>query len=441
MYKKHMNILTDFLKGPKSKGKNQMKDKWIKLDTAANIFPAVAKGSDTKVFRFVCELNEIVDPQILQEAVSEATKSFDVFNYIIKKGVFWYYFEKSDLCPEVREEYKPICSPLYNKEKKTLLYEITYYKTRINLEIFHALSDGTGALKFLECIVNKYLSKVHNISEPELPDKASACEKEDDGFYRYYEKKFFPGYKKDKLPNAYKLSGGSRLPDDRISVITGHIALDELLKEAHKFNTTITGYITATLISAIGELMPRRSLGTPVTIAIPINLRTYFPTESARNFFAVENIRYTFKDENLDFQHITDFVTAALKTARSKENTKILLSQYTSMENNFWIKITPLILKNAVLNIAYIRSLKKTSATFSNIGIASIPNTFSKYINAFNIFSATKNYQICSISYNNTLSLSFTSPFDNYEIQKIFFRKIANSGINVKISSNLNTFL
>ena len=80
-----------------------MKDKWIKLDNAAKIFPASVSGPDTKVFRFAAELYEPVAPEILQEAVSESAEVFDVYNYVLKRGLFWYYFEKSDLRPVVKE--------------------------------------------------------------------------------------------------------------------------------------------------------------------------------------------------------------------------------------------------------------------------------------------------------------------------------------------------
>ena len=36
----------------------------------------------------------------------------------------------------------------YHRNRRNLLFEVTYYKNRINLEVFHALTDGTGALGF-----------------------------------------------------------------------------------------------------------------------------------------------------------------------------------------------------------------------------------------------------------------------------------------------------
>ena len=60
----------------------------------------------------------------------------------MRKGLFWHYLEKSELRPIVRKEYKEPCSSLYVRDKKTLLFEVTYYKKRINFEVFHALTDG-----------------------------------------------------------------------------------------------------------------------------------------------------------------------------------------------------------------------------------------------------------------------------------------------------------
>ena len=43
--------------------------KWRKLDNAALAFPLVTDKNDTRVFRFYCELKEMVDPEILQKAL------------------------------------------------------------------------------------------------------------------------------------------------------------------------------------------------------------------------------------------------------------------------------------------------------------------------------------------------------------------------------------
>ena len=43
--------------------------RWSRLDNAAKIFPSNSTPSDSKVFRFACELAEPVDPAALQAAL------------------------------------------------------------------------------------------------------------------------------------------------------------------------------------------------------------------------------------------------------------------------------------------------------------------------------------------------------------------------------------
>ena len=72
---------------------------WTRLDNAAKIFPPNTNEKDTKVFRFVCELKEEVDREILQEAVNKTIILFPVYRSVLRKGVFWYYFESTELMP------------------------------------------------------------------------------------------------------------------------------------------------------------------------------------------------------------------------------------------------------------------------------------------------------------------------------------------------------
>ena len=125
-----------------------MKSEWNKLDNAAKIFPAAQSKKDTQVFRFSCELYKTVNKDLLQKATEDTLEEFDIFKSILRRGLFWYYLEESDIKPIVREEYKIPCSLIYQRNNHKLLFEVTYYRNRINLEVFHVLTDGTGAMNF-----------------------------------------------------------------------------------------------------------------------------------------------------------------------------------------------------------------------------------------------------------------------------------------------------
>ena len=139
----------------------QKKAHWRKLDNAAKLYSAASNKKDTRVFRFYCELKEQVQSELLQEALDQTLETFPTFLMVLRKGLFWHYLEPCNLRPVVKEEYKEPCSRLYIRDKKTLLFQVSYYKNRINFEVFHALTDGTGAMHFLQELVQNHLTLAH----------------------------------------------------------------------------------------------------------------------------------------------------------------------------------------------------------------------------------------------------------------------------------------
>ena len=144
------------------------------------------------VFVFTAKLKEEVNPDVLQEALNQTIETFPTFLMVLRKGLFWHYLEPCNLRPIVKEEYKEPCSRLYIKDKKTLLFEVTYYKKRINFEVFHVLTDGTGATEFLKELVKNYLYLIHKVNGLEpvslLPEDMTVQDQEVDSFLKYYSK-------------------------------------------------------------------------------------------------------------------------------------------------------------------------------------------------------------------------------------------------------------
>ena len=128
-------------------------DKWYKVDNVAKVFLATVSKRDTRTLRVSCTLKEEVDPDLLQQAVLSAIQDRPQFQVRIRRGIFWHYMEDTDILPQVTQESERICPLLYVPAKAMLHYQVTYFGKRINLELFHALSDGTGALEFLNIIV------------------------------------------------------------------------------------------------------------------------------------------------------------------------------------------------------------------------------------------------------------------------------------------------
>ena len=411
---------------------------WRRLDNAAKIFPPTSNNQDTKVFRFACRLKEEVEPKLLQQALDKTMKSFPLYASIIRKGLFWYYFETSRLKPKVEEESKPPCSALYHEDTKNLLFEVTYYKKRINLEIYHALTDGVGALQFLKTIVRHYLvlkhKEVFKDYIPEIDYDASTAEKEADGFKAHFSKG--KSAKNPSLGKAYKIRG-ERLEGDILKVVNGVVSVKAVLKEAHAYDTTLTVYLGAILIASIGKEMAIKDRKRPVVVSVPVNLRPYFKSASARNFFSVVHVPYYFGDKEPELTEIISYLKSFFEKELTTEKFQLRLNRLVALEHNYITRAIPLVLKKPTLRFAHHLSSNEVTTSFSNIGKVTMQKELEPYIDAFDVCVSTTKVQVCLCSYGDKLSISFTSPFISSQVQKHFFRTLTSRGIEVELSTNV----
>lgn len=422
--------------------KPRKKIQWTRLENASKIFPATCNQLDTKVFRIGCELYEPVEPKILQRALEQTMESFPFYQSVLKKGFFWYYFESSDILPMVEMESKPVCAPIYHKNRKNLLFRVIYYHDRIYLEIFHALSDGTGALWFLQTLLYHYLVLAHNKEfqhqKPKLNITASVKGKMDDSFGKYFPIKYIQKHSpspKKVLP-AYHIRG-NKLEDNKMNLIEGCMSANAVLNLAHEYHTTLTIFIAALFIYSIFQEMPAYKKDRPIVLSVPINLRQFFPSETARNFFSTINIGYNFQGKNIEFKDIIEGVKKEFKKGLEKEALILPINQFMFLEKHPFTRILPLPLKDISLQIGNRIKDRAITAAITNIGDISMPLEFSSYIRQFQLCTSARRPQISICTYQDKLVISFTSPFLETGIQKNFFQFLSNKNITIQITSNL----
>lgn len=411
-------------------------NKWNKLDNAGKIFPPAINRYDTKVFRFSCELTEDINPDILQYALEATIEQFSIYKSVLERGIFWYYLEASDIQPKVSPEYKKICAEIYHKNRVNLLFEVTYYRTRINLEVFHALSDGTGALHFLQTLIINYLSELHDIRiNPEWFEDSSDFQKSSDSFQKYYSNKKLSKDKGKKYGKAYKMRG-LKYSGYRIKLIKANIPASQLLEKSHEYNCSLTVFLTSCLISAIGDEIPLRKRKKPVVISVPVNLRKYFKSETARNFFGTMNIGYDFSTGSDKFEDIISSVKQEFKENLTFEKLSDRINSFSKVEHNALAKIAPLFFKDICLKTAHDISALEVSSSLSNVGVIKMPEIFDRYIRLFDMCTSSSKLSVCMCSYKDNISISFTSPFINTDIQRNFFRRLSGMGVKIEIATN-----
>lgn len=449
------------------------KKKWVRLDNASNIFLAAMTEADTKVFRLSAAVAEAVDPVLLQQALDKAYEQYALYHSVLRRGFFWYYLEESNLQPAVELDARTPCSKLYHFDRKELLFRVSYYQKRIHLEVFHALSDGTGALWFFEDLLTEYVMLRYPEDFIGMGPKEIDILKqqlEDDSFSHYfrnekqgnfneaaqsaiktvtkagmaaarYGKKatyYFlsvdePGQKPEPV---YKVRG-KKTADNRTHVIEMDMPVKEVLKLAKAQNTSLTVYLTALFIDAVYKTKPKRRPEKTIAVSVPVNLRQFYPSESARNFFATIRLEYTYKGAGGDsLASICESLDKQMKGQLSHESLGEKLNKLIAFEYNPAIRVIIRPVKDLVLRTINWVNNKNLTLAISNIGRVTFKEPIDKHIQQMYLQTSAVRPQFCAISHGGRLAVCFTSPFIETDIQETFARSLTDAGVPVTVAVN-----
>jgi len=421
------------------KKKRRTQPAWDKLDNTANLFPVIATENMSNVYRISVTLTEEIDRFLLQEALDKILPHFLVFRMRLRTGIFWYYFEENNRpAPPVLEEYAGPGAYIDKSKNHHFMFRVTYYKCRINLEVFHALTDGSGGIIFLKELLYQYLRlKYPELSETEK-DKLSPdifLDQEDS-----YVKNFKKAHAKVYNSKRALTLKGEKIPGGEMGVIHGYMPVDELKAASKKYGVTINQYLVGVFVySVYKEYLKEQPSRLPVCCCVPVNLRPYYESHTMKNFFAMVSAVFKPEKEHYTKEEIIGIVAENLKEQTTPENLNNIMSYNVSNEQNRILRAVPLVIKNAVMKQVYGLSAKATSATITNIGNVELREPYRKYVEHFYAtlsMSKGQNMKGGICSYNGILTFTFSSVLLDVSIQKRFFQTIAKDDVAVAVETN-----
>lgn len=420
--------------------KKTRKIRWYKLDNTAHLFPVIAGENMTNVYRISVELQEDIMPEPLQEALDIVLPKFDVFNVRLRRGVFWFYFEENGKkAPKVHEENTFPCRFIRQNRNRSYMFRVTYYKKRINLEVFHILTDGMGGINFLRELTYQYLRIVHEELRDDGIDRLSkdTSLNREDSFMQNYKQSKKSGFARQKayLIKQEKLSPGE------LGLMHGKMSIDKLKAAARSYGASINEYLVAVFAWSIYvECLHTMPSNKPIRIAVPVNLRPYFDSVTTRNFFVVVSAEFWPKEQKrYSFEEVLTDIVGNLRSQIQKEHLEDLFSYSVSNQKNKFLRVFPLFLKNIAIKVVYTQSALANTTTVTNIGNIQVEEAYRDYIESFHAFISASKGQfikgtICS--YKNTLTFTISSLFAETHIQQGIFRKLAEDGVDVTIETN-----
>lgn len=405
---------------------------WYKIDNVSKVFLATRNSRDTRSLRVSCTLNEDIDEATLQTALINTIGERKLFQVRIRRGFFWHYLEQVDDLPKVIRESGRPCQELYGKGNRRLHYQVSYYKKRINIDMFHALTDGTGAIEFLNILVVNYLRLKHpeELKNLSVGGGASAAEISENSYSKFYDKN---GQAAPSCGKAYHISGG-KLPHDQLQFIKVDIPIKELLGEAKELGVGLTSLVGAKLMLAIAKDMPSLKRKMPVTISIPVNLRNFYESDTSRNFFNSVSVSHIFAGGETVEELAVEF-NQKLKESLNPETVRRQMVNYQRIERILLLRMVPLFLKQPVVRHFAKKDAKNVSAVISNIGAIKVKKELEPYIKDYGLLCSHSGLYMSMCSFNGRLSFGITSGYNNTSVLRNFIRSFAGENVDINLEA------
>lgn len=420
--------------------KNVKNKTWFKLDNAGIIFPA-QNTTWSNVIRVSVNLKEEIDPDTLLRAVKNCLPRFPTMAVRLRNGFFWHYIEKNPEEPIVRPDANNPCLRIKYSENNRYLFRIFYYKNRISLEIFHALTDGYGASIFISTITAEYL-RLKGYDIPcggmvfDINEKPKAEEFED-SFIKYASKTA-----KEKIPvgTTYHRRG-EKMPKYTSIVTTGYVPVDKLKAKAKEYGVTITEYVASILMYLhINFQKEEKKRQQGVSLQIPVNCRNQLPSQTLRNFSVNYNIDINPNWGNYTFEEILRHLSLSLRLTNNAKHLQTMFASNIGLEKNPLLRFLPLVVKDLAVGLVFIFGAERTTtAVFTNVGVVKLPDEMLEHIESMILMPTPgqlNGARVGGMSVGNVMSITFSNMYTNTDVEREFFRFLIKEGIPVKIESN-----
>ena len=423
-----------------------MQKNWYRLDTAALIFPAIARRDWSNGFRLSATLTEDVDPALLQKAADEMKERFPSFFVGLRKGFFWYYLEESPGDIAVQPDFAYPLTFMGRRELRRHCLRILYYKNRIAAEFFHALTDGHGGSVFLCSLTARYLElrygleipkndMVRSLTEPPEPEEL------EDSFLKHAA----PAAASRREAKSCHLRGTRERGGYR-HLTTGIVDTKALLEAAHGCGVSVTAFLAAVMARSImdmQDLKKRKKRQRPVKITIPVDLRRLFGSQTLRNFSLVLNIGADPRFGDYTLEELCRTMWHRLCADATRQNMAGMIAANVLPQQLTALRLAPVFLKDQVMDMVYRQSGEGGgSLCISNLGRMELPEPMRPLVRRLEfIIGPQRSYpNNCSVvSFGEKTCINMIRNIRESELERRFFSRLVELEVPVLIESNQRT--
>ncbi|MCR5408433.1 MAG: hypothetical protein K6E61_04930 [Bacteroidales bacterium] len=415
----------------------------LRLDNAANIYPASMSKHYCSLYRMKVTLTEDIDKDILQKALLAASERIPTFRCKLKAGAFWWYLHRVRKDPQVRPV-KPLKAFNF-ADQDGLLYRVSASGREIFLDVFHALTDGFGAMSFLLTLTGEYIHRRYGVR---ISYNGLALDPKDRPVYAEVEDSFktvFTGRhgQLEKNVDAYHIRGAA-MPFGAVKDLRVSMPMARVSEVCREYACTVTDLLTSAMLFALQEehredtSARKRSV---LKVSVPVNLRPIYHSRTVRNFSSYVNLGMDIKDGYLTFPQIVAAVKAQKAHDLSLAELEPKIAANVELEEMLLVRCLPLAVKHPIIDIInLLHGDRFCSQTLSNMGRVDVPAEMVPYITDLDFILGRQrgNSGAAScVGYNGRLTLHLTRKIsrDSFEFSLLRLLSSLDIPTNVTIDS------
>lgn len=403
---------------------------WYPLDHAAKVYPLGMTIKTMPVFRLSGYFYEPVKPALMQMALTYTMRRFPYFATTIKCGFFWHYIDSAMRRFSLKPESKLPCAVMRLGEVASPALRVVYYHNRVSVEFFHVLTDGAGGAVFLRTLMCEYLrltgahiKRFDGMLEPSEPPAPE--EWRDD---------FVMG---DKAPASHGLGGkpalqmrGMMTYERPYRVLHYNMSVAALKARAHESGVKITTLMLGYIFMALGDACPGHSRRRRIQVQLPVNMRSYYPSRTLRNFSMYCSIALR-TDELTSLDDILPKIDAQVVSGSSKAALDKTMQMSRRLVSA--LRFVPLVVKRPIVQLAYgAMGDGVFTTTFSNLGAVRSSDEFAQYVEKldFVLGPPTLNRAICGMcSFGDRAVLTVTKCTTLTLFEDSLYRRLTDDGL------------
>ena len=401
------------------------------LDSSAAFYPYFTTKKAQSIFRVGATLNDDIDKEVLKHAVNEAINRFPLYKMRLAKGYGAYYLKRNDNPVEVFGSDGKILKPINTKLTNGYQFRLVCEGRNVTLEMFHALTDANGAIKFLAAIIRRYreLCGVAFDGECEIFawDSTPSEGEFEDGFKKYYKRISLGDLNlKGMAGNAPHRIKGTLLND--YILCEGVADTDDLIKNAKAMGVSVTPYIAGVVAYSI---LKNADVKKPIAIMIPVNLRKLFPTETLSNFITFVRLIVK-KGECKTLEDCVKTCASQLEEKASKDKMQAFISTTVRAQRNIIFRAIPLCLKWILIRLGKLFMKSRQTIIISNVGNFAFPEQMGIDEIYLNLNVSKNNVQNLAVaSCGGDCKLAFTSAIAELDMPHAVFNTLEEQGVKI----------